>query len=268
MLVHLVDSSRDKIRPLAAAAEPPRPREEDRKREDATFAAKCYQALKDTFGVVVHPEHKATDANLKKIHDGLERGMFGRAVIGLEAGLTVASAAAAEEKIDLGHNVTIGLTGDAAATSDTRRLSEFHSAVLVTLLALLAVGCKPASATGFNSRGDEGFLNGAGGARVQFVMTPDIAYKVLFWTYALTGDHNGSQATVAWGQMALRAGQLLTNELTVGSALTQSCREHGRAFVVRPVTSPAPTKTSERGEAGKVLTALIIRPCASSYELT
>ena len=45
-------------------------------------------------------------------------------------------------------------------------------------------------------------------AAVAAAVTPlkiEADLKVLFWTYALTGDHNGSQATVAWGQMALRA---------------------------------------------------------------
>jgi hypothetical protein len=251
VLVKLVDASRSKtaVAPLAAGA--PRSRDEDRRREDSSFSTQCFQKLRETFGIVVHPENKATDANMKKIDDGFERGMLGRTIVGLEAGLTVASAAASEEKIDLGHNVTIGLTGDAASTGDTRRLSEFHSAVLVTLLAMLAVGCKPANATGFNSRGDEGFLVGAGGGRVQFIMAPDIVFKVLAWTYAISADHNGIQATERWGQMALRAGQLCTDELTVGSALVQSCREHGRAFITRIPSSPAP-KAGERSDAEKV----------------
>ena len=69
---------------------------------------------------------------------------------------------------------------------------------------LLAVGCKPANATGFNSLGDEGSLVGAGSGRVKFVMAPDIVIKVLAWTYAIGADHNGAQATERWGQMMLR----------------------------------------------------------------
>ena len=86
---------------------------------------------------------------------------------------------------------------------------------------------------------------------MKFVMAPDIVIKVLAWTYAIGADHNGAQATERWGQMVLRAGQLCNDERTVGSALVQSYRKHGRAFIVRMPASPAP-KAGDRSDAEKV----------------
>jgi hypothetical protein len=73
----------------------------------------------------------------------------------------------------------------------------------------------------------------------------------LAWTYAIGTDHNVAQATELWGQMVLRAGQLCNDERAVGSALEQSCREHGRAFIVRMPASPAP-KAGDRSDAEEV----------------
>ena len=181
------------------------------------------------------------------LQNATARGTLPPSFIHLKTNASFASTTGAEVKTSIGENLYIGVVGD-AVVAEPKRISEFLQAAQINLLGLLIVGCVPANSTGYQSKGEEGFITGADGRSVLLQMTMDAHIKGMGWAVEVAGEHPPAHALAVWAAMAERASQLLAEKMTSGCALLQSCREHRQASLARlpPSISPAPRSDADK----------------------
>ena len=176
---------------------------------------------------------------LQALLQAINRGTLPEWFINLKTGLSGASVGSAEAKTAISDTLFISVVGESAAGAEPRRLSEFLVAVQICTLALLAVGCRSAPESGFLSKGEEGYLTGAGGVVMKHITTIDAYIKVTAWAVDATSDHSAPQATALWVSTTYRAAELLSEHYTAGCAMLMATREHRRAFLPRITAVPA-----------------------------
>ena len=191
------------------------------------FGTDVYRRLEDMFGMRVPAGSRMAYKLLKELSDNvLQTGQFGPKFLNLAAGVSQLNASTGEDKTQLADNIIVVTGGDAKV--ELSRLGPFLKAIDIVCLGLLAIGSIPVPAVGFGSKGEEGWMVGAGDVRQRWHCTLHTLLEVRTWALDMVSTQPLTALPHLWGIMAGRAQDLLLGEENCASALSTSCREHGR----------------------------------------
>jgi hypothetical protein len=167
---------------------------------------------------------------LKELSDNvLQTGQFGPKFLNLAAGVSQLNASTGEDKTQLADNIFVVTSGETSKV-ELSRLGPFLKAIDIVCLGLLAIGSIPVPAVGFGSKGEEGWMVGAGDVRQRWHCTLHTLLEVRTWALDMVSTQPLTALPHLWGIMAGRAQDLLLGEENCASALSTSCRENGRNF--------------------------------------